>query len=78
MKNEFDLAEGLFVLTAGLVLFIILVIGVVLICSVTLNKVNKFKSYFDEQFEKITNQIESSNTNTKELTELVKELNSKL
>lgn len=78
MKNEFDLAEGLFVLTEGLVLFIILVIGVVLICSVTLNKVNKFKSYCDEQFEKITNQIESSNTNTKELTELVKELNSKL
>jgi uncharacterized protein YoxC len=78
MKNEFDLAEGLFVLTGGLVLFIILVIGVVLICSVTLNKVNKFKSYCDEQFEKITNQIESSNVNTKELTELVKELNSKL
>mgnify|MGYP000051690808 FL=1 len=74
MKNEFDLAEGLFVLTGGLVLFIILVIGVVLICSVTLNKVNKFKSYCDEQFEKITNQIESSNVNTKELTELVKEL----
>ena len=68
MKNEFDLAEGLFVLTGGLVLFIILVIGVVLICSVTLNKVNKFKSYCDEQFEKITSQIESSNTNTKELT----------
>ena len=78
MKNEFDLAEGLFVLTGGLVLFIILVIGVVLICSVTLNKVNKFKSYCDEQFEKITNQIESSNVNTKEMTDLVKELNSKL
>ena len=78
MKNEFDLAEGLFVLTAGLVVLLILFIGVVLICSVTLNKVNKFKSYCDEQFEKITNQIESSNVNTKELTELVKELNSKL
>jgi uncharacterized protein YoxC len=78
MKKEFELAEGLFVLTAGLVLFLVLVIGVVLICSVTLNKVNKFKSYCDEQFEKITSKIESSNTNTKELTELVKELNSKL
>jgi len=78
MKKEFELAEGLFVLTAGLVLFLVLVIGVALICSVTLNKVNKFKSYCDEQFEKITSQIESSNTNTKELTELVKELNSKL
>jgi uncharacterized protein YoxC len=78
MKKEFELAEGLFVLTAGLVLFLFLVIGVVLICSVTLNKVNKFKSYCDEQFEKITSKIESSNTNTKELTELVKELNSKL
>lgn len=78
MKNEFDLAEGLFVLTGGLVLFIILVIGVVLICSVTLNKVNKFKSYCDEQFEKITSQIEASNSNTKELTDLVKELISKL
>ena len=78
MKKEFELAEGLFVLTAGLVLFLVLVIGVVLICSVTLNKVNKFKSYCDEQFEKITSQIESSNTNTKELTDLVKELISKL
>jgi len=78
MKNEFELAEGLFILTAGLALFLVLVIGVVLICSVTLNRVNKFKSYCDEQFEKITSQIESSNINTKELTELVKELNSKL
>ena len=78
MKKEFELAEGLFVLTAGLVLFLVLVIGVVLICSVTLNKVNKFKSYCDEQFEKITSQIEASNSNTKELTDLVKELNSKL
>ena len=78
MKNEFELAEGLFVLTAGLILFLVLVIGVVLICSATLNRVNKFKTYCDQQFEKITNQIESSNVNTKELTELVKELNSKL
>ena len=78
MKKEFELAEGLFVLTAGLVLFLVLFIGVVLICSVTLNKVNKFKSYCDEQFEKITSQIEASNSNTKELTDLVKELNSKL
>jgi len=78
MKKEFELAEGLFVLTAGLVLFLVLVIGVVLICSVTLNKVNKFKSYCDEQFEKITSQIEASNSNTKELTDLVKELISKL
>lgn len=78
MKNEFDLAEGLFVLTAGLVVLLILFIGVVLICSVTLNKVNKFKSYCDEQFEKITSQIEASNINTKEMTDLVKELNSKL
>jgi sensor domain CHASE-containing protein len=78
MKKEFELAEGLFVLTAGLVLFLVLVIGVVLICSVTLNKVNKFKSYCDEQFEKITSQIEASNSNIKELTDLVKELNSKL
>ena len=78
MKNEFDLAEGLFILTAGLVLFLILVIGVIAICSVTLNKVQKFKSYCDEQFEKITSQIEASNSNIKELTDLVKELNSKL
>jgi len=78
MKNEFDLAEGLFILTAGLVLFLILVIGVIAICSVTLNKVQKFKTYCDEQFEKITSQIEASNSNIKELTDLVKELNSKL
>ena len=78
MKNEFDLAEGLFILTAGLVLFLILVIGVIAICSVTLNKVQKFKTYCDEQFEKITSQIEASNSNTKELTNLVKELNDKL
>lgn len=76
--KEASLAEGLFILTGGLVLFIILIIGCIMICSVTLGKVNKFKSYCDEQFEKITKQIEGANTNTNELKELVKQLNNEL
>ena len=76
MKNEATLAEGLLILTGGLVLFMILIIGCIMICSITLNRVGKFKTYCDDQFEKMTNQIEATNTNTNELKDLVKELNS--
>jgi len=76
--GEATLAEGLFILTGGLVLFIILIIGCIMICSVTLNKVGKIKTYCDEQFTNITNQIEASNENTNELKELVKQLNNNL
>ena len=76
--GEATLAEGLFILTGGLVLFIILIIGCIMICSVTLNKVGKMKSYCDQQFEKITSQIEDTNKNTNELKELVKQLNNNL
>lgn len=78
MKHEATLAEGLLILTGGLVLFMILIIGCIMICSVTLSRVGKFKTYCDEQFEKMTNQIEATNINTNELKDLVKELNSNL
>jgi len=78
MKHEATLAEGLLILTGGLVLFMILIIGCILICSATLNMVGKIKSYCDEQFEKMTSQMEATNNNTNELKNLVQELNSNL
>lgn len=78
MKHEATLAEGLLILTGGLVLFMILIIGCILISSATLNRVGKIKSYCDEQFEKMTSQMEATNNNTNELKNLVQELNSNL
>jgi len=78
MKHEATLAEGLLILTGGLVLFMILIIGCILICSATFNRVGKIKSYCDEQFEKMTSQMEATNNNTNELKNLVQELNSNL
>lgn len=76
--KEATLAEGLFILTGGLVLFIILIIGCIMICSVTLNKVGKIKTYCDEQFDNLTKQIEGTNTNTNELKDLLTQLNNNL
>jgi uncharacterized protein YoxC len=77
MKNSV-IGDYLFLLSGGMVIFIILTVSVMLICSVTLNRVRQMKEYCDTQFEKISNQIEQANLNTEDLTEAVKQLTDNL
>ena len=76
--GEREFAEGMIVLVIGMVVFIVLGIGLVLICSITLQRVKKMKEYCDHQFEKISAQINASNHNTEELTKAVNQLNKNL
>lgn len=79
MKNyESITTEYMFILVCGLVLFVVLSVGIILICSVTLQKVKNMKNYCDEQFDKISKQINDTNQNTSDLTKAVQQLNSNL
>lgn len=79
MKNyESITTEYMFILVCGLVLFVVLSVGIILICSVTLQKVKNMKNYCDEQFDKISKQINDTNQNTSDLTKAVQQLNNNL
>lgn len=79
MKNyESITTEYMFILVCGLVLFVLLSVGIILICSVTLQKVKNMKNYCDEQFDKISKQINDTNQNTSDLTKAVQQLNNNL
>lgn len=79
MKNyESITTEYMFILVCGLVLFVVLSVGIILICSTTLQKVKHMKKYCDEQFDKISKQINDTNQNTSDLTKAVQQLNNNL
>ena len=79
MKNyESITTEYMFILVCGLVLFVVLSVGIILICSVTLQKAKNMKNYCDEQFDKISKQINDTNQNTSDLTKAVQQLNNNL
>lgn len=79
MKNyESITTEYMFILVCGLVLFVVLSVGIILICSVTLQKVKNMKNYCDEQFDKISKQINDTNQNTSDLIKAVQQLNNNL
>lgn len=76
--NNASFTDYLFILSAGMIVFVILYVGVLVICSNTLKRVRNMKEYCDRQFERISKQIEEANINTEELTKAVKSLTDNL
>lgn len=69
--TEQQLAEAMYALIAGMSLIAVLCIGVIILCGVTLDKVDAHKK-------SITELLNNSNENTSNLSVLVKELNENL
>lgn len=73
-----ELNNAILILVIGMTLIVIMFVAVVLISNLTNMRVNSFKTYCDDQFEKISKQIDAANKGTKELTETLKQLNSQI
>lgn len=89
MNQDTRFVEYVIIMVIGGAILMILFVFVFILCVMAIKKVNGLKSYCDIQYEnivresnkhydKITKEIESTNTNTSELIKLMVEINGKL